>query len=33
VLDLVNYNAAAIEAAYEQELTTLRAAGVIFSAA
>jgi hypothetical protein len=28
VLDLVNYNAANIEAAYEQELTTLRAAGV-----
>jgi hypothetical protein len=31
VLDLVNYNAGAIEAAYEQELCTLRAAGVIFT--
>jgi hypothetical protein len=30
VLDFVDYNAANIEAAYEQEVTTLRAAGVPF---
>jgi hypothetical protein len=30
VLDLVDYNAANIEAAYEQEVNTLRAAGVNF---
>ena len=28
VLDLVDYNAASIEAAYERELSVLRAAGV-----
>jgi hypothetical protein len=30
VLDLVDYNAANIEAAYEQEVSTLKAAGVNF---
>jgi len=30
VLDLADYNAANIEAAYEQEVTVLRAAGVAF---
>lgn len=31
VLDLVNYNAANIEAAFEQEVCTLKAAGVILT--